>query len=280
MNRGSVRLSQPLSETGSPSADVLRRGLGAVVVQRCLWFVALISTLAWNASAQVLTAAPSPAPGTSLTPAAAPALAASAPKAPPKKILSGPPPLLASQQSDWNELSSEEQRALRPLAPIWSKLDPLQKRKWLALARNFDGMSSEEQSVLQSRMTEWARLSPRQRTLARLNFWESQQLKVEDKRALWEAYQALPEEERRRLAAAANPPNGTSKPGKLVTPLASPAAKKAASSSASPPAPGSAPHEPPPGGAQPGGAGQRSATIPGLHPKTLLPLRSGAGPRP
>lgn len=277
MNRGSVRLSQPFSETGSPSADVLRRGLRAA---GCFWFVALISTLAWNASAQVLTAAPSPAPGTSLTPAAAPALAASATKTPPKRILSGPPPLLASQQSDWNELSSEEQRALRPLAPIWSKLDPLQKRKWLALARNFDGMSSEEQSVLQSRMTEWARLSPRQRTLARLNFWESQQLKVEDKRALWEAYQALPEEERRRLAAAAQPPNGTRKPGKLATPLASPAAKKTASSSASPPAPGSAPHEPPPGGAQPGGAGPRSATIPGLHPKTLLPLRSGAGPRP
>jgi hypothetical protein len=53
-------------------------------------------------------------------------------------------------------------------------------------------------------MTEWATLSPQQRTQARLNFAESQQVDAVDKRAKWEAYQALPPEEKRRLAAGAN----------------------------------------------------------------------------
>ena len=58
-------------------------------------------------------------------------------------------------------------------------------------------------------MTEWAALSPQQRTQARLNFGEAQQLSADDKKAKWEAYQALPPEEKRKLAAgatAAKPP--------------------------------------------------------------------------
>jgi hypothetical protein len=62
---------------------------------------------------------------------------------------------------------------------------------------------------LRSRMTEWVGMSPQQRSQARLNFGESQKLAPDDKRAKWEAYQALPPEEKKKLAgaaAAAKPP--------------------------------------------------------------------------
>ena len=68
-------------------------------------------------------------------------------------------------------------------------------------------MPGAEQDKLHSRMTEWAALSPQQRTQARLNFAETKQLSPDDKKAKWEAYQALPPEEKRKLAAgAAKPP--------------------------------------------------------------------------
>jgi hypothetical protein len=68
-------------------------------------------------------------------------------------------------------------------------------------------MSGAEQAKLHSRMTEWVALSPQQRTQARLNFGQTQQLSPDDKRAKWEAYQALPPEEKKKLAArAAKPP--------------------------------------------------------------------------
>ncbi|MEO7392942.1 MAG: DUF3106 domain-containing protein, partial [Ramlibacter sp.] len=78
-----------------------------------------------------------------------------------------------------------------------------QKRKWLALSQNFPRLSAPEQAKLHSRMSEWVALSPQQRTQARLNFGETQQLAPDDKRAKWEAYQALPPEEKRKLAAGA-----------------------------------------------------------------------------
>jgi len=56
-------------------------------------------------------------------------------------------------------------------------------------------------------MREWAALTPQQRTTARLNYMGAQkQLKTDDKRALWEAYQALPEETKRKLAAQQTQP--------------------------------------------------------------------------
>src|SRR3954452_11626086 len=64
-------------------------------------------------------------------------------------------------------------------------------------------MPPPEQARLHSRMTEWAVLSPQQRTTARLNFAEAQNVAPVDKRAKWEAYQALPPEKKKRLAAGA-----------------------------------------------------------------------------
>jgi hypothetical protein len=71
------------------------------------------------------------------------------------------------------------------------------------LSENFFIMPPAEQARLHSRMSEWAALSPQQRTLARLNYAEAQQVDPTDKRAKWEAYQALSPEEKSKLAAGA-----------------------------------------------------------------------------
>ena len=103
----------------------------------------------------------------------------------------------------WSELSAAQQQALAPLQGTWPKLSAARKRKWLALSRNIAGMPEQERALLHSRMREWATLTPQQRTQARLNFGESKQLPAADKKALWEAYQALPPDEKRKLAAGA-----------------------------------------------------------------------------
>ena len=107
----------------------------------------------------------------------------------------------------WTELSPTERHSLAPLAGAWNTLSPAQKRKWLALAPTFATLSADEQAKLHSRMTEWAALTPQQRTRARLNFGTTKELSTDEKRAKWEAYQALSPEEKRKLAAsAAKPP--------------------------------------------------------------------------
>lgn len=103
----------------------------------------------------------------------------------------------------WSELTPLQQQALAPLAGKWDTVSQAQKRKWLALSQNYPGMSGAEQAKLHSRMSEWAALTPQQRTEARFNFGETKQLSADDKKAKWEAYQALPAEEKRKLAASA-----------------------------------------------------------------------------
>lgn len=103
----------------------------------------------------------------------------------------------------WAELSPDQQHALRPLAPSWNGMTEAHRRKWLALSQNFRSLSPDEQAKLQTRMIEWAALSPQQRTQARLNFAEAKQLSPDERKAKWEAYQALSPEEKRKLAAGA-----------------------------------------------------------------------------
>lgn len=103
--------------------------------------------------------------------------------------------------SPWSQLTTEQQTALAPLAQVWPSMPESYQKTWLALSRNFAQMAPQEQSTLQSRMREWAVLTPRQRTLARLNFADvKQHLGQDEKRARWEAYQALSPEEKNRLA--------------------------------------------------------------------------------
>lgn len=103
----------------------------------------------------------------------------------------------------WAELTPDQQHALRPLAPSWNGMAEGHKRKWLAISQNFRSLSPDEQAKLQTRMTEWATLSPQQRTQARLNFAEAKRLTADERKAKWEAYQALSPEEKRKLAAGA-----------------------------------------------------------------------------
>ena len=109
----------------------------------------------------------------------------------------------------WTELTPAQQQALAPLSGKWDTVSDAQKRKWLALSQNFPRMSGAEQAKLHSRMSEWVALSPQQRTQARLNFGETRQLSPDDKKAKWEAYQALSPEEKHKLAASAAKPPAT-----------------------------------------------------------------------
>jgi hypothetical protein len=118
----------------------------------------------------------------------------------------------------WTELTPQQHQALAPLAAKWDTLSEAQKRKWLALSRNFPKLSQPEQATLHSRMTEWAALSPQQRTQARLNFGETRQLSPDDKKAKWEAYQALSPEEKSKLAAGVTKPPATAAAVRPVTP--------------------------------------------------------------
>lgn len=109
----------------------------------------------------------------------------------------------------WRELSPSQQTALTPLAAQWDTLNEAQKRKWIALSSNYPKMSAEDQAKLHSRMTEWVSLSPQQRSAARLNYGETRKLSADDKKAKWEAYQALSPEEKKKLAAGAHKPPAT-----------------------------------------------------------------------
>lgn len=113
---------------------------------------------------------------------------------------SKPPPPRTATGSGWAALTPAQQAALQPLGPSWGGMSTNQQRKWLTLSQNFQNLSPAERSVLHARMTEWASLSPVQRSQARLNFAQTKQLSTDEKKAEWQAYQALPLEQRQRLA--------------------------------------------------------------------------------
>ena len=136
----------------------------------------------------------------------------------------------------WSELTADQRSALAPLAASWGEISEPQKRKWIALAGNFGKMAPAEQATLHSRMTEWASLSPQQRAQARLNFGEMQQRSPEEKKAKWEAYQALSPEEKRKLAdSATRKPPTTAAAVKPVNPQKLATLPKASNEEAKPP---------------------------------------------
>lgn len=110
----------------------------------------------------------------------------------------------------WNQLSDRQQAALQPLAPIWSQVSANRKRKWIALSADFDKLSPNDKIRLHGRMREWAALSNVERNRARLNFAQTRTLSSEEKKAHWEAYQALSPDQRQQLArqAAKRPATG------------------------------------------------------------------------
>jgi hypothetical protein len=119
----------------------------------------------------------------------------------------------------WETLTTPQKLALYPLAERWALISEAQTRRWLALAANFSALPEEEQAKFHDRMTDWASLSAQQRNQARLNYAVTNRLARDDKRAQWEAYQALSDEEKRALAARAAPkPKGAATALRPVSP--------------------------------------------------------------
>ena len=104
----------------------------------------------------------------------------------------------------WQDLTVQQQTALRPLAANWATLPEASKRKWLAVSKNYNSLAVPEQVKMHSRMTEWVALSQRQRSEARLQYARTKQLSPQEKAATWQAYQALSLEEKQKLAAKAS----------------------------------------------------------------------------
>ena len=122
----------------------------------------------------------------------------------------------APASTAWQQLNPRQKQALAPLGAQWGALTGQQQSKWLAISQNFTQLSVPEQITMHARMADWVALSPQQRHLARLNFNTIQKLPKENKKAQWEAYQALSAEERRLLSA------GSTVPTKSAAPTAKP----------------------------------------------------------
>lgn len=101
----------------------------------------------------------------------------------------------------WSELSADQQSALRPLKKTWTELSDVQRRKWIAVIKNFNKLSAQDQEKIQDRMEDWASLKPSERERARDNFASAKLTPLGNKSGRWEEYQALPQDERNRLAA-------------------------------------------------------------------------------
>lgn len=116
------------------------------------------------------------------------------------------PPAMFSMASNWHQLTPAQKQALSPLSAQWGKLTPQQQSKWLAISQNFSQLSPSEQATMHTRMADWVGLSPQQRNIARFNYNAVQSLPKEDKKAKWEAYQALSAEDKRSLSRGSQGP--------------------------------------------------------------------------
>jgi hypothetical protein len=171
-------------------------------IATALFLAAAAAGLGWAADA--------PAPAAPPVQPVAPSVSTPVPSVrPPVAAASAPAPkpaarsVRAESHPTWNELNPQQQQSLAPLAGTWRTLSESHKRKWLALSKNYHSMPPAEQARLHSRMAEWANLSPQQRTIARMNYAATQAVPANDKKAKWEAYQALSPEEKRKLASRA-----------------------------------------------------------------------------
>lgn len=122
----------------------------------------------------------------------------------------------ANSSSSWQALKSQQKQALAPLAAQWGSLTPQQQNKWLAISQNFTQLPASEQATLHARMADWVALSPQQRNQARFNYNAIQSWSKEDKKAKWEAYQALSAEDKRLLSV------GTAGPAKSAATISKP----------------------------------------------------------
>jgi len=129
-------------------------------------------------------------------------------------LLAGAALALSGDGADWAKLTPAQQQALAPLERTWPTIDAMRRQKWLELARRFERMSPAARSRVQQRMSAWAAMTPAERASARLQYQETRQLGAEERQALWQAYQSLPEDERRALALKARNAQNAQKPDK------------------------------------------------------------------
>ena len=184
--------------------DTRRRPANALTRLRPRRWLALIalSALGWSAVVvgNAQTAVPAPAKATTIKPATP----ASAP--------------VHATKPEWAELNAAQKTALAPLQSSWAGISSGQKRKWIAMSANFAGLSPTEKATIHGRMTEWTALGPEQRRQARLNFAQTKDVPLDEKKAQWNAYQALSPEQKRQLAAdAPGTPGGAAR---AITPVA------------------------------------------------------------
>ena len=140
-----------------------------------------------------------------------------------KAIAAKSPVPVSASKPIWADLTAEQKQALKPLEATWNTISEPQKRKWLAVSKNYPALSPAEQATMHSRMNEWVTMSPQDRAAARLNFAKtkelSKQLTPDEKKAKWETYQALSPEEKAKLVANASPkPAGAATAVKPVAP--------------------------------------------------------------
>jgi len=121
----------------------------------------------------------------------------------PQKVVPTVATTAVSAAPRWAELSGVQKGALSPLAGAWDTLSDGHRRKWIALAQNYNTLTPAEQTTLHSRMADWAALNPKEREQARLNFALTKKTAPADRTANWEAYQALSPEDREKLASKA-----------------------------------------------------------------------------
>lgn len=191
----------------------------------------------------------------------------SAPHAASMKSSAGKVPVIQTEKK-WSELTPTEQAALAPLESQWSSIGSSRQKKWLEISKNFAAMPPAQQQALHSRMNDWVKLSPSERIQARLNYAQTREatktLTPEEKKAKWEAYQALSTDEKRKLADTKPPTKSTAfattpVPHQRLTTL--PVGATSTSSS----------H---------GGHGPKIATGPDqVHSNTLLPQPKDASPK-
>jgi hypothetical protein len=192
----------------------------------------------------------------------------------------------AHAQQAWSTLNPSQREVLDPLRNDWRRLSPDQQQKWLAIANRFERLPPAERERLQRRMDNWVQLSPDERDRARENYQESRRYDGDDRRARWEAYQALPPERRQELArdAAGDDRRGSTRrslrddddgregfKSNLVRPLPPSRAGRTGATTT----PLSRPAQPP--AHQQAGLPKIAATPGFVEPRTLLPQRGAQG---
>jgi hypothetical protein len=104
---------------------------------------------------------------------------------------------------EWGSLTAQEQSSLTPLAQQWPTMDASARERWLRVAQRLPRMPAADQARVQARMRAWAAMPPQQRGQARLNYERAQDLTPAQRKARWQAYQALSPQQKQALALQA-----------------------------------------------------------------------------